>query len=153
MTKALEVRPAQTRLEGQRSDPKLEVIALLTTSAATLLALQSASKLARGLLARIRLVVPHVVPYPLPIDEPAIRSCVFSRRLCAATQQAGVECTIDIRLCRDREEAIEQALPARSIVVIGRKPQWWRFQDRELIKRLAQKGHQIVFAELGSIYA
>jgi hypothetical protein len=153
MTRVFEVRPAQTTPESHQSNSSLEVVALFTTEPATVLALQTAAKLASGLSARIRLVVPQVVPYPLPIEEPQANSCVFSRRICAIAGRAGVECMIDIRLCREREVAIEQALPARSIVVIGSRPRWWSFRDRTLLKRLLHEGRQIAYAEGGRIHA
>lgn len=92
MAADFEVRAAHAGPESFRGERKLEVVVLFTTVPATLFALRSAAKLADGLSARIRLVVPHVVPYPLAIDEPAIHPCVLSRRLCAMAHQAGVEC-------------------------------------------------------------
>jgi hypothetical protein len=130
-----------------RGERKLEVVVLFTTPPATLFALRSAANLADRLSARIRLVVPHVVPYPLPLDEPAVHPRVLSSRLCAMAHQAGVECAIDIRLCRERWDAVEQALPARALVVIGRRPPWWRFQEWKLGRRLLQDGHQVAYAE------
>jgi hypothetical protein len=145
----LEVHGACTRPEGVISDGKLEVVVLFTTVEATQFALRSAGKLAEGLSAKIRLLVPSIVPYPLALTQPPVSQKVLGDGLLDIVQQADVPCTIDIRLCRDRCDAIEQALPTRSLVVIGRnpRPRWWQRAERKLAERLIRDGHQIAYAD------
>jgi hypothetical protein len=147
MERSFGVRPARISTESNQSDQKLCVVVLFTTAPATLLALKSAAKLADGLSARIRVVVPCIVPYHLPLDKPPVDPCVFSRSLCAMAQQAGVDCTIDIRLCREPWTAFRQAIPARSLVMIGVRPRWWDFRERKLGEQLRREGHQVAYAK------
>jgi len=148
MAKIFEVRLERaTPPVSGRSDRTLEVVVLFTTPAATLLALQSAAKLSDGLSAQIRLVVPWVVPYPLALEEPPVKPSVISRKLCEMAHQAGVDCSIEISLCRDRWQAIKQAIPEHSLVMIGAKPRWWEFGKQKLNQQLREEGHQIAYAE------
>jgi hypothetical protein len=153
MKSIMEVRAASSLPASDSDDRKLEVIVLFTTPAETVRALKSSAKLAEGLSARIRLVVPHVVPFPLPIDQPSIDPNVLSRGISAMVREAGVQCTGDIRICRDPWDAIKQALPSRSVVVIGTKPPWWRRSARKLSGLLIQEGHQIAYADAGDSHA
>jgi len=147
MATVFEVRGARVWPRGVLNDGKLEVVVLFTTAPATQFALRSAAKLADGLSAKIRLLVPCVVPYALPLNQPPVSPRVFERKLRDLAQQAEVACLIDIRFCRDQWDAIEQALPARSLVVIGRSPRWWQRSERKLSHKLLRDGHQIAYAE------
>jgi hypothetical protein len=153
MATVLKVRGARIWPYSTLDDGKLEVVVLFTTLPATQSALRSAAKLADGLSAKIRLLVPSVVPYPLPLNQPPVSPQVLGRKLRDLAQQAEVPCTIDIRLCRDRWDAVGQALSARSLVVIGQKPHWWQRSERKLVDRLLRDGHQLVYAESRTLYA
>jgi hypothetical protein len=146
MAAVLEVRGTRIWPQSVLNDGTLEVVVLFTTAPATQIALRSAAKLADGLSAKIRLLVPSVVPYPLPLNQPPVSPQVFQRRLRDLAQQASVPCAIDIRLCRDQWDAVVQALTARSLVVIGRRPRWWQRSERKLAERLLRDGHQIAYA-------
>jgi len=147
MAAIFEVRRARIWPEGDLNDGKLEVVVLFTTAPVTQLALRSAARLADGLSANIRLLVPSVGPYPLALNQPPISSQILSCGLRNIAQQAEVPCTIDIRLCRDRRDTVEQALSAGSLVVIGQKPGWWQRSERTLVDRLLRQGHQLAYAE------
>ena len=58
-------RPAQPI--GEETDQKLNIAVVFTSVASTLAALKEAGNLASSLGARIKLLVPQVVPYPLPL--------------------------------------------------------------------------------------
>jgi hypothetical protein len=125
----------------------LDVVVLFTTIPGTLEALRSAADLAHGLRARIRLLVPHVVAYPLPLDQPAVQLSVLVRRFIAISQHAEAETTIDIRLCRDPWDAIREALSAPSIVVLGGRRRWWPTREDSMARRLRSEGHHVVLTE------
>ncbi len=146
MASVFEVRAARIWPESVLDGGKLEVVVLFTTMPATQSALRSAAKLAEGLSAKTRLLVPIVVPYPLAINQPPVSPRALGGRLRPIAQQAEIPCSIDIRLCRDRWDAVEQALPARSLVLVGQKPSWWKRSERKLVDRLLRDGHQIVYA-------
>src|SRR6266849_4711039 len=59
---------------AQRDESKhqLEVAVVFTSAAPTIAALKKAGALADRLSARINLVVPQTVPYPLPLDSPPV---------------------------------------------------------------------------------
>jgi len=142
-----EVHGVTRRPEGELGDGKLEIVVLYTTAKATQFALRSAGKLADGLSARIRLLVPSIVPYPLALTHPPISEKALAQSLRDIAQRAEVPCTIDLRFCRDRCDAIEQAIATRSLVVIGTRPHWWQRSERKLAERLLSDGHQIAYAE------
>lgn len=126
---------------------QLDVLVLFTSVHATLPALTCAAKLAKGLCAQIRLLVPQIVPYPLPLEKPAVHPEVLDRRFHALIGHASVDVNVDIRLCRDPWEAIEQALPNRSIVVMGIKSHWWPTKETWLARKLRKHGHEVVVVE------
>lgn len=138
---------APTADGGQKTERLLEVFVLYTTVRNTLTALQAAAKLACGLPAQIRLVVPHVVPYPRPLDEPAVQPLELERHFRTLAGETGIDTWVDIRLCREPWEAIRQALGARSIVVIGVRRRWWMTGEKRLAERLKRAGHDVVLSE------
>src|SRR5262245_17872664 len=79
----------------------LEVNVIYTYRSATLAALREAARLAASLSARIRIVLPSVVPYPLPIEEPPVREEHQRRRLRAVSGETAVETSAEIFYCRD----------------------------------------------------
>jgi hypothetical protein len=153
MTRIFGVGSPHTAAENEQRDLNFEVIVLYTTAAAAECALRSAARLADGLSAQVRMLVPCVVPYPLPLDQPDVRPKVLSRSLCDLVLAAEVDCEIDIRLCREPWQAIKQALPARSLVVIGAKPRWWQIRGWLQDRQLRQHGHHIAYAEEGQSHA
>lgn len=124
----------------------LEVVVLFTTMAETAAALDAASTLAHGLQARVKLLVPQIVPYPLPLNEPAVRTSHVASRLLALANEAGVEASIEIRLCRETSAALRQSLPAHSIVVLGTRGRWWQPGSGRLGHLLRKQGHHVVLS-------
>ena len=58
-----------TRPIGEETDEKLDIAVVFTSVEWPLAALKEAGNLANSLGARIKLVVPQVVPYPLPLEN------------------------------------------------------------------------------------
>ena len=118
---------------------------LFTTVVGTLGALREAARLAHQLSARIRILVPHVVPYPLPIDRPRVEPEFRLRQFQTLCQQEPIETRIDVRLCRNAHHCILDSLPADSVIVIGGCGGWWPLSyERCLARRLRSAGYQIV---------
>ena len=126
----------------------LEVIVLHTTTEGTLQALKTAAGLAQGLAARIRLLVPQVVPYPRPLTSPPISRDFTARRFRTLVSGAAIETHIDVRLCRDQWEMLESALRPKSLVVLGARRRWWPTAESRLVERLRHLGHQVIFSSL-----
>src|SRR5262245_15338203 len=79
---------------------------VFTTERATLAALEYVTKLAGDLQTRVRILVPQVVPYPLPIDHPPAAAAFRLKTLLALARNGTIE--IDVRLCRDASECVTQ---------------------------------------------
>jgi hypothetical protein len=130
---------------GEDNEQHLSINVVCTTSAATLHALKQAGELAHHLGARIRIVVPHVVPYALPIDRPAVDPNFRLRQFRTFFFQHAIETHIDVRLCRDAHECLKQALAPQSIVLIGGRKRWWPTREKRLAKTLSLAGHHVIF--------
>jgi hypothetical protein len=127
------------------SDHRSEVVVLHTDLETTRRALKAAAKLAAGRAAIIRLLVPQVVPYPLPIDDPPVPVQFAEQQLLDMLPDPSVEASIDVRLCRDLTVALASALRPVSLVVVGGRKRWWPTRESRLARRLARLGHQVVF--------
>ena len=130
---------------------QVEVVVVHTTIPTTLTALKTAATLAKGLSAQVRLLVPQVVPFALPLEHPPVPTSFTERRFRTVAEKAAVETTVEIVLCRDIAPALETLLRPRSLIVVGaRNSRWWNrawpsFETR-LARRLRKLGHQVVFA-------
>jgi hypothetical protein len=120
------------------------VTVLFTDVCHTLDALRLAATLGSGLNAKIRILVPVVVPWPLELDRAQVDSAHLERRLTTFADGAAVPTRISIVYCRDREQAIARYLDPHSIVVIG----WSRRRlfdgTGRLARRLRALGHHVV---------
>lgn len=131
-------------------DRKLDLQVIFTDLPKTAAAVAAARTMARGLDARITLMVAQVVPYPLALAEPSI-PVEFTERalepLACEKDDAGI--TIEILLCRDRDETLRRAVPPDSLVIVGaRKRRWWLAGwftwERSLAKILRRDGRRVL---------
>ncbi len=135
--------PGENAAIAVPSDP-LAVTVVFTTVAATLDALREASGLAHQLKARIRILVPSVVPYPLDIAHPRVDPLFRLRHFRTLCEQHSIETFVDVRLCRDRLACIRDALAPHSLVVIGARKEFWPFRaERILVSQLRIDGHEV----------
>lgn len=145
--------PANQRLiagaSGQAA--KLNVHVVFTGAKQSQAALRAASNLARDLDGRVTVVVPRVVPYPLPLDQPGVRLHWIEQSVLRATvldaDTPEVETAIEVRLCRDPVPAVRDALRTNSIVVVGGHKRWWRTKEQKLAERLRLDGHHVIFID------
>lgn len=130
---------------------KLDLQVIFTDVPKTAAALATARSMARDLGARITLMVARVVPYPLPLAEPDV-PVEFTERLLeslACKKDDAEDTTIEIYLCRDRNETIRRAVPPDSLVIVGaRKWRWWTSwlpsRDRSLARMLRLDGRRVL---------
>ncbi len=122
----------------------LAVTVVFTKIPATLRALKMAAELAQNLNGRIRLLVPQVVPYPLPLEKPAVSAEFNRRRLQTLASQGSIDTRVELWLCRDRYDALSRALEPEALVVIGVRRSWWPAAEKALARRLRRKGHEVV---------
>ncbi len=124
---------------------KLEVVVVYTGAKQTLAALRAAACLARGLAARIRLVVPQLVPFPAQLDEPQVQKEFVERKFRTLAEQSAIETSVDIRLCRDWEVGVLEGLKPGSRVVLGARMRWWPgAREGRLVRALQKRGHQVL---------
>lgn len=93
------------------------------------------------------MIAPHVVPYPLDLDHPAVPLSFTSTSLLNLSRSACVEALITVYPCRDVPDLLKKILPAGSIVVIGmrRRLRFWRSGNR-IVRSLRDRGCQVVAA-------
>jgi len=134
-------------LPAEVEGASLQLYVVFTNLAATRRALQIANSLAYDLGARLTLLVAQVVPYPLPLECPAVCIGFTEQILSELASQVEADITVNLYLCRDRNEAIREALRPGSIVVIGSRKRWWPNKERILARLLRRDGHNVVVIE------
>lgn len=138
-------RPA--RPSEEQADQKLNIAVVFTSVESTLAALQEAGNLANSLGARITLVVPQVVPYPIPLETPPVLVEFNEKRFRLIASQSPVETGVQIYLCRDRFETLTSVLKPGFIVVVGGKKRWWPTSEERLARKLRSSGHEVLYKE------
>jgi hypothetical protein len=97
--------------------------------------------------ARIKLLVPQVVPQPLPLDTPPVLVEFNENRFRVIASQSPVETSVQIYLCRDRLATLTSTLKPGSIVVLGGKKRWWPTKEETLARQLRRAGYEVLFKE------
>lgn len=137
----------QKVLAPGESGSSLNLDVVFTSLEPTLAALKKAADLASRLNARITLVVPQVVPYPLPLKTPPVLIDFNERRFRVIASQCPVAMTVRIYLCRDSAETVAGVLKPDSIVLLGGRRTWWPTAEKRLARQLRSAGHEVIFAE------
>jgi hypothetical protein len=96
----------------------------------------------------VSVVAVQVVPFPLPLDRPAVSPTFFAQKLKSATR--GIEVGVDTRvvIARDREAAFHRAISPESLVVLATKKRWWPTRQVKLARSLASAGHSVALLEI-----
>lgn len=139
-------RPVSSH-ELSRRERKLDVNVVFTSVEATLIALQQAAVLAGELDARITLLVPQVVPYPLPLSSPPVLIDFNERRFRVISERIRIETTVHVYLCREREDVLANVLKPHSLLVLGDRRSWWPTAEKRLASRLRRQGHHVIVTE------
>jgi hypothetical protein len=143
------VTGAPVRPFTEETGSKLDISVVFTSIEATLTALKEAGNLASSLAARITLIVPQIVPYPLPLTSPPVLIDFSERRLRVIASNSRVETRVSVYLCRDPQETLRSVLKPHSLVVIGSRKSWWPTAEKRLAAKLRHFGHQVVVTERG----
>ena len=80
---------------------ELLVNVAFTMPQGTLAALREASRLTAGLHSIIRVIVPHVVPYPLDLNHPQVNPEFLAERLRNLTAKTGAPLRFEVVSCRE----------------------------------------------------
>jgi hypothetical protein len=144
----METTPRGQIIERQpTTEAQLNVTVLFTSVEGTMTALRKAGTLASRLGGRIMIVVPEVVPYHLPLNEPPVRHDWNEKRFRLLAAESSVETSVRFYLCRDEGEMLAKRLRPHSLVVLGGKKHWWPTRQSRLAKRLSSLGHEVILAE------
>jgi hypothetical protein len=139
-------RPVRPELDA--AEAKLDISVVFTSVESTLAALRKAGSLATSLGARITLLVPQIVPYPLPLESPPVLLDWSEHRFRVIATQSPVETAVRVYLCRDRQDALASVLRVGSLVVIGCRKSWWPDSDYRLARKLRKAGHEVIVAAM-----
>ena len=118
-----------------------------TSERATAEALRYAAHWAHGLGARLKIIVPQVVPYRRDLNDPDVNPEFTANRALEAAREAGIDADVLVILCRDRAAGLHEALGADGVVVIGGRGGWWPSEEKRLVHALADQGHKVLFVE------
>ena len=105
------------------------------------MALKQAAEMAHGLGAAIRILVPQIVPYPLPLKSPQIDLGFTNRHLQTLFHEEAIDTRVEIFLCRDLADCLAQGIPERSVVLMGGRKRWWPTREMKLVRALVKRGH------------
>jgi hypothetical protein len=141
------VRWPAGRAEDSTPRPNIDVV--FTSAPAALAALKKADALVSHLNARITLIVPQIVPYPLPLTSPPVLLEFAERQLRRIVQGSPVEMIVRLYLCRDPWIALKEVLSPRSLVIVGGRRRWWFTREERLARRLRRAGYRVVYTEIG----
>ena len=141
-------RPAQVEPSiGDGSNAGLKVNVLFTTPEATRSAVKMAAQLAGSLGARIRIIAPQVVPFPLQLAQPTIAPEFTARRARAIMEGCSLETEIEVCLCREALDAALSVLKPNSLVLIGGRRRFWPTAETRIASQLRRRGHQVLFID------
>jgi hypothetical protein len=132
---------------AEQTEAGLNIWVVFTSMDLMLSALKEAGRLAGTLGARITILVPQIVPFPVPLESPPVLLDWNERRFRLIAEQSPVETTVRIYLCRDRLWTLESVLNSRSVVVVGSRKTRWPTWERRLARRLRKRGHEVIVAE------
>lgn len=134
--------------DAEEADRRLNISVVFTSIESTLAALREAGSLASSLGARVTLLVPQVVRYPLPLETPSVSIEFSEKRFREIVSKSPVETSVHIYLCRDKLPTLISVLKPGAIVVLGgRKGRWWLTSDEILANALRRAGYEVIFRE------
>jgi len=136
------------RTDATQAEQRLNIAVIFTSVESTLAALRRAGALATSLGARITLLAPQVVPYPLPLESPPVLLDWNEKRFRDIASESPVDTTVRLYLCRDSLETVKSALSPKSLVVMGGPKKWWPFnREKRMAANLRRAGHEVIFTE------
>ncbi|MBZ5592208.1 MAG: hypothetical protein LAP39_08225 [Acidobacteriia bacterium] len=111
-------------------------------------ALGAVAALTQNLSARVALVAVQIVPFPLPLDRPAVPSSFLEQELKAVARGIELPVEVHVVMARDPEVGIERVISPGSLVVFATKRRWWPTPQKKLARWLARAGHSVALLEV-----
>src|SRR5216683_2238390 len=135
---------------GQTADSQATVQVIATTSEGTRAALATAVPLAKGLAAKLVLIVPRIVPYAVELDAPCEPATFLVKHYTDVIERLGGNATVEICLCRRLRDVVMKVAATRSTVVVGGPVgRWLTSPEERFANRLTHRGVSVVFAASG----
>jgi hypothetical protein len=135
-------------IEGVRRERQLEIAVVFTSIDLTARVMKEAGLIAHQIGAKITVIVPQVVPWPLQLSTPPILLDFHEAHFRAIANRTGVPTDVRIYLCRDRIPTVEKVIQHGTIVMIGARKRFWPTAERRLAWALRRRGHQVIVSEL-----
>src|SRR5262245_38932172 len=118
-------RPRASGLDVPMFDD-LQVVIPFRDSTLTKAALKYATALSEREDVRVRLINIHVVPYGVPLDEPAVDANQLERRMKSLARECELPISVDVIFARDWEQGFRRALTPGSIVLLPMRRASWQ---------------------------
>ena len=144
----LDVFASRGSWEGPGHWRELSVYVPYTTSVLTRAALKAVGAFTRNLGAHVSLVAVQVVPFPLPLDRPAISTSFLEQELESVARDMEVPVDAQVVISRDLAVAFDRAVSPGSLVVLATRKRWWRTPQAKLARLLARAGHSVALLEI-----
>jgi hypothetical protein len=61
--------------------------------------------------------------------------------------ESRVETIVQVCLCRDGRQTLEDLLRPHSLVVLGGRKHWWPTRESAMARRLRRAGHEVILIE------
>src|SRR6266568_3709324 len=128
--------------------PTVQVIA--TTIDGTQAALKTAVPLAKGSGAKLIVVVPRIVPYALPADEPCGASELAGEKYRRVISDLGGSGQVQVCRCRRLQDVIDRLVSPDATVVVGGPCGGWRMSpEQRFADRLGRGGRRVIYVTSG----
>lgn len=128
-----------------------QVNVIFTTLDATVAAMHIAAGLARESGARLRLIDPRVVRYPLRSAGYALAAApelsLAEHERQRVVIEAGMPVEVLVYVCGRLADAVRMALRAPALVVLGGRSSWWPTQIERWRRVLENEGHYVLFVD------
>ena len=135
------------RPEAGDQEFKLNIVVIFTSVDATIAAVKMAGTLAEDLNARITLLVPIVVPYPLALTRPSVPLDFQEKRFQDIARECPADIHVQLYLCREPLQTLKTVLRPHSLVIVGARKQLWPAREKSLARELRNSGHEVIFTE------
>ncbi len=135
--------------EQLEEDKPLAINVIFTSESNVRAALKGAGKLAQNLKAHLNLIVVKEVPLAFALGQPPVPATFTANRLYELASeglQGAMDIFVQLYYCRNKPQALLQALAPESLVVMGGRPSRWPSKEKRLARLLLDHGHQVIFA-------
>ncbi len=137
--------PEKLFTTGDAISGEMYVTIIFTSISATLNVFRITADWINQLGIQIKILVPHVVPYPLPLDRPQVDPAFRLKQFRALCEQGPAGTRIEIKLCRNVCDCLLHSVTPHSLVLIGVRKRWWPFTcEKRWARSLERAGHQII---------